>query len=63
MEITGKNESMIKNAHDFKITKYQNVLKTLKKIPKKPTWKNFKTNLEKHIKNCLIYIIKKHDRS
>ena len=34
IEITEKNENIIKNAHDTKLTGHQKVFKTLKKIQK-----------------------------
>ena len=59
---TEKNDDMIKNAHDSKIAKHQNILKTLKKIQKNHMEKR-QSGCKKNIKNCPIYVIGKHDRS
>ena len=54
IETTDKNENIIRNAHDTKLTGYQKVFKTLKKVQEKITWKNIKVDVEKYVKNCPI---------
>ena len=62
-EAIGKNNDIIKNVHDSKLTGHQRIFKTLKKIQEKTTWKNIKADVEKYVKNCPICAIGKHDRS
>ena len=66
MQITEKiekNENIIKTAHDIVLIGHQGILKTLKRIQKKTTWKNIKVDVKKYVKNYPICAIKKHDRS
>ena len=62
IEVTEKNENIIKNAHDTKLIGHQKILKTLKKIQEKTTWKNIKADVEQYVKNYPICAIKKQDR-
>ena len=62
-EATEKNNDIIRNAHDTKLTGYQRIFKTLKKIQEKTTWKNIKADVKKYVKNYPICAIKRHDRS
>ena len=62
-EAIEKNQNIIKEAHDTKLTGYQGVFKTFKKIQGKTTWKNIKANVEKYVKNCPTCAIGKYDRS
>ena len=61
-ETIEKNNDIIRNVHDTKLTEYQFFLKTLKKIQKKSTWKNIKADVKKYIKNYPICAMGKHDR-
>ena len=61
-EATEKNENIIKNAHDTELIGHQGILKTLKRIQEKTTWKNIKADVKRYFKNCPICAIKKHDR-
>ena len=62
-ETTEKNNDIIRNVHDTRLTGHQKKLKILKKIQEKTTWKGIKANVEKYIKNCPICAMGKHDRS
>ena len=62
-EATEKNNDFIRKVHDTKTTGHQKILKTLKKIQEKTTWKNIKADMEKYVKNCPICAMGKHDRS
>ena len=62
-EATEKNNDIIRNVHDTRLTGYQKKLKTLKKIQEKTTWKNIKADVKKYIKNCPICAMGKHDWS
>ena len=62
-EVTEKNNDIIKNVHDTKLTGHQRIFKTLKKIQEKTTWEKIKADVKKYVKNYLICAIKKHDRS
>ena len=62
-EAIEKNNDIIRNIHDTKITGHQKIFKTLKKIQEKTIWKNIKTDVKNYVKNCPICAIKKHDRS
>ena len=57
-EATEENENMIKNAHDTKLTEHQGILKTLKKLQEKTTWKSIKADVKRYVKNCPTYAIK-----
>ena len=63
VETTEKNNDIIKNVYDTKITGHQFFFKTLKRIQEKTTWKTIKADAEKYAKNCPICAIGKHDRS
>ena len=63
IEATEENNDIIKKAHDTKLAGHQRILKTLKRIQEKITWKNIKADVEKYIKNCPICAMGKHDRS
>ena len=62
-EATEKNNDIIKNAHDTKLTGHQKKIKTLTKIQEKTTWKNIKADVKKYVKNYPTYAMGKHDRS
>ena len=62
-ETIEKNNDIIKNVHDIKLTGHQRIFKTLKKIQEKTIWKNIKADVKKYVKNCPTCAIKKHDRS
>ena len=62
-EATEKNNDIIREVHDTKTAKHQKILKTLKKIQERTTWKNIKADVEKYVKNCPTFAIRKHDRS
>ena len=62
-EATEKNNDIIKNVHDTRITGYQKIFKTLKRIQERTTWKNIKIDVKKYVKNCPICAMGKHDRS
>ena len=47
----------------MKLSGYQKVFKTLKKIQKITTWKTIKADVKNYIKNCPICAIKKNDHS
>ena len=46
-ETIEKNNDIIKNVHDTKLTGHQRIFKTLKKIQEKTTWKNIKVDVKK----------------
>ena len=62
-EATEKNNDIIRDVHDTRLAGYQRIFKTLKRIQKKTTWKNIKADVKKYVKNCLIYVMGKHDIS
>ena len=62
-EATKKNNDIIRNVHDTRITGHQKIFKTLKKIQEKTTWKNIKADVKKYVKNCPTCAMGKHDRS
>ena len=62
-EATEKNNDIIRDVHDSKLTGHQGIFKILKKIQEKTTWKSNKADVEKYVKNCPICAIGKHDRS
>ena len=45
-ETTEKNNDIISDVHDTKLTGHQGIFKTLKKIQKKTTWKNIKFDVK-----------------
>ena len=61
-EATEKNNDIIRNFHDTRLARHQRILKTLKRIQEKTTWKNIKADVKKYIKNCPICAMGKHDR-
>ena len=62
-EATEKNNDIIRDVNDTKLSGHQRIFKTLKKIQEKTTWKNIKTDVEKYVKNYPICAKGKHDRS
>ena len=50
-EATEKNNDIIRNIHDIKLTDHQFFFKTLKKIQEKTTRKNIKADVKKYVKN------------
>ena len=63
-EAIEKNNDIIKNIHDTRLTGHQKKFKTLKKIQEKTTWKNIKADVvKKYVKNYPTCAIRKHDRS
>ena len=63
IKTTEENNDIIKKAHDIKLTGYQKIFKTLKRIQEKTTWKNIKADVKKYVKNCPVCAMGKHDRS
>ena len=62
-EATEENNDIMRDVHDTRLTGHQRILKTLKRIQEKITWKSIKADVKKYVKNCPICAIRKHDRS